>query len=169
MPQQKKTDKIDLPDPSQLPRLTNKQQAFLDSILSGMSDKDAYIEAYDCENMADRSIRVAAARLRVNASIAQHLRCHQLYGFARGQVTLEEHILELTRIREMALETGNYGAAVNAEVNRGKASGLHIEHKHVHHSAEQELLDALKILPQDMRAHYAKQFGLEKWLPETRH
>ena len=44
-------------------------------------------------------------------------------------VTFERHISELARIRMDALKKGAWSAAVNAEVARGKAAGLYIEHK----------------------------------------
>ena len=44
-------------------------------------------------------------------------------------VTFERHISELARIRIDALKKGAWSAAVNAEVARGKATGLYIEQK----------------------------------------
>jgi hypothetical protein len=37
-------------------KLTGKQTQFVQGILKGLSQSDAYREAYDCENMADNSI-----------------------------------------------------------------------------------------------------------------
>ena len=44
-------------------------------------------------------------------------------------VTYGRHITELGKIRQDALKTGAWSAAVNAEVARGKAAGLYIEQK----------------------------------------
>ena len=44
-------------------------------------------------------------------------------------VTFERHISELAKIRIDALKKGAWSAAVNAEVDRGKAAGLYIEQK----------------------------------------
>ena len=45
------------------------------------------------------------------------------------EITYENHIAELGKIRNKALDDGAWTAAVNAEVNRGKAAGLYIEQK----------------------------------------
>ena len=45
------------------------------------------------------------------------------------ETTYENHISELAKIRNKALDNGAWSAAVNAEVNRGKAAGLYIEQK----------------------------------------
>ena len=44
-------------------------------------------------------------------------------------VTYERHISELAKIRQEALNSKAWSAAVNAEVARGKAAGLYIEQK----------------------------------------
>ena len=45
------------------------------------------------------------------------------------EVSYENHVAELARIKEMALKKGSFSSAVNAETNRGKAAGLYIERK----------------------------------------
>tara|TARA_R100001463_G_scaffold2224_1_gene9435 strand:- start:251 stop:799 length:549 start_codon:yes stop_codon:yes gene_type:complete len=44
-------------------------------------------------------------------------------------VNYEGHVAELARIKELALKKNSFSAAVNAETNRGKASGLYIDRK----------------------------------------
>lgn len=43
-----------------------------------------------------------------------------------GRMTLESHIAELERLKELALEAGKFEAAIGAEVHRGKAVGLYV-------------------------------------------
>ena len=43
-----------------------------------------------------------------------------------SRLTLEKHIEELERLKELALSAGKFEAAITAEVNRGKASGLYV-------------------------------------------
>ena len=45
----------------------------------------------------------------------------------KHEVTYENHIAELGRLREAALRKGSFSSAVNAETNRGKAAGLYID------------------------------------------
>ena len=41
--------------------------------------------------------------------------------------TFEAHLAELARLRDPAEKSGNFGAAVQAEVSRGKASRFYVE------------------------------------------
>lgn len=44
---------------------------------------------------------------------------------------LETHLASLEAIRDKALADGQYGPAVTAETNRGKAVGIYVERKEV--------------------------------------
>ena len=55
------------------------------------------------------------------------------------------HTTELARIRDEARAKGAWSAATNAEIARGKAAGLYIEQKIIHHNKIQDLTaDELK-------------------------
>ncbi len=54
--------------------LTGKQEKFVRNIIQGMPQKEAYMNAYDCENMADDSIRIEAHRLINNPNITHRLK-----------------------------------------------------------------------------------------------
>ena len=47
------------------------------------------------------------------------------------EVTFDSHIRQLAKIRDMALEKGNYTAAVAAEKSRGQAGGLYISRSEI--------------------------------------
>jgi glutamate mutase epsilon subunit len=55
------------------------------------------------------------------------------------EVTYENHISELDRIKKLALKKGSFSSAVNAETNRGKAAGLYIDRKIIKHGKLEEL------------------------------
>ena len=60
-------------------------------------------------------------------------------------VNYGRHITELARIRDEAREKGAWSAATNAEIARGKAAGLYIEQKIIHHNKVQDMTaDELK-------------------------
>jgi hypothetical protein len=60
-------------------------------------------------------------------------------------VTYGRHVTELARIRDEARVKGAWSAATNAEIARGKAAGLYIEQKIIHHNKVQDLTaDELK-------------------------
>lgn len=110
-----------------LPELTERQKKFVFGILSGYTASDAYRAAYDCSNMQPNSIWCEASKLRSHPNVSQWLAAAREAGLGQAKVTLESHLTELERLREIALRTGNVGAAVQAEQLRGKATGHYTE------------------------------------------
>ena len=53
--------------------LTPKQEQFVQNIIKGMSQADAYRSAYSCENMSDNAIYVNASKLASNTKVALRL------------------------------------------------------------------------------------------------
>lgn len=111
----------------ELPDLTAQQQKFVEGILSGKTASDAYRAAYDCSNMLNNSIWCAASKLRSEAKVEQWIAQARIAGLGSASVTFEGHIRELERLKEIALKSGNIGAAVQAEQIRGKAAGHHVD------------------------------------------
>lgn len=54
--------------------LTAKQEQFVQNIIEGMSQADAYRSAYSCENMSDNSIYVNASKLASDTKVALRLK-----------------------------------------------------------------------------------------------
>ena len=127
MPQREKTAPIELPNANDLPDLTPSQQAFVFGLLAGKTGTEAYREAYNASGMQPRSIWAEASRLRCDPNIASWLAAGRQACLGMGKMTLQGHLDELERIREIALASGNVGAAVAAEQSRGKAVGLYID------------------------------------------
>jgi phage terminase small subunit len=50
--------------------LTAKQEKFIQNIVAGMTQRQAYKDAYDAENMTDNSIDVEACKLFNNPNVA---------------------------------------------------------------------------------------------------
>lgn len=55
------------------------------------------------------------------------------------EVDYGRHIAELAKIRDEARAKGAWSAATNAEVARGKAAGLYIEQKIIHHNKVEDM------------------------------
>lgn len=125
MPQNKKTEPQQ--ELEEIPELTHQQQKFVEGILAGRTASDAYRAAYDCSNMQQRTIWAESSRLRANPAVTAWLSAARKAGMGSAVLTHESHLRELERIREIALESGNIGAAVQAETARGKASGHYVE------------------------------------------
>lgn len=49
------------------------------------------------------------------------------------EVSFEGHVKKLAEIRDLAIQNGNYPAAVAAEKSRGQAAGLYIDRKEILH------------------------------------
>lgn len=54
--------------------LTAKQEQFVQNIIQGMSQADAYRSAYSCKNMSDNSIYVNASKLVADTKVALRLK-----------------------------------------------------------------------------------------------
>lgn len=54
--------------------LTPKQEQFVQNILQGMSQADAYRAAYSCKNMSDNAIYVNASKLAGDAKVTLRLK-----------------------------------------------------------------------------------------------
>jgi phage terminase small subunit len=112
--------------------LTPKQEAFAQAIVTGMSQADAYREAYTVgdktkpetvQNQAyilikrpDISARVAELRKPVVEAV---------------RITLLSHLERLRELSQAAEKEGQFSAAITAEVSRGKACGLYVEKSEV--------------------------------------
>lgn len=111
-----------------LPDLTPQQHAFVEAKLSGKNGTEAYAAAYDVTNWSRAAVQVEASRLAANPKIGLWLSAGRMAGLASScGPTMQEHIAELDRIKEIALKTGNVGAAAQCEQLRGKVMGHYTE------------------------------------------
>ena len=150
-----------------LPELTEKQLAFVIGILEGKTATDAYKGAYSTTGWGNNAIWVESCRMKENPKIALWLKAARKQNMDRAKLTLEEHSAELARLREMSLEAGNFGAAVNAEVSRGKAEGIYVDKKEILHHNKTDLDKLIKLHnsgKEEIAYMYAKQLGLDKEL-----
>lgn len=78
--------------------LTPKQERFIQNIVSGMSQRQAYKEAYNAENMTDESIDVEACKLFNDTKVAQ--RYHELMEELKDKaiMTATERMIWLTEV-----------------------------------------------------------------------
>ena len=109
--------------------LTSKQEAFCLAIVdpSVKDASEAYRIAYDAEKMSAAAIAVAASRLLDNAKVALRIKEIREPAAEAAGLTLEQHLTDLQRLRDKAEASEKFGPAIQAEVARGKASGLYVE------------------------------------------
>ena len=138
MPQQKKTETTEA-----FTSLSPEEREFVVSLAMGMGKTEAYRKAYPdrSQEWTDGSLRVAAHRLSRRANVLLILDSMAEEQQERANLSFDTHIDELARLSKRAELAGNFGAAVNAEVNRGKAAGLYVER-----TADVTPLDPLAVL-----------------------
>lgn len=108
--------------------LTPKQEAFAQAIVTGVNQSDAYRAAYKVRpGTKAESVNVAASKLMSDAKVTQRVAELREPVAKKAQITLESHLDDLMRLRNMAAKEKQYSAAIAAEVARGRASGVHVE------------------------------------------
>jgi phage terminase small subunit len=107
--------------------LTQKQEAFCIAYLETGNSSESYRRAYDAENMKPETINKRASELLLSGEIAGRLQELRKPAIEKAQITLEQHLNDLKRLRDAAESAEKYGPAIQAEVSRGKASGLYVD------------------------------------------
>ena len=144
-----------------LPDLTEQQRNFVDGILNGKTSSDAYRAAYDCSNMLPNSIWCNASKLRSDAKVAQWIGAARKAELGQCIVTREQHIRRLDALRQIAVETGNVGAAVQAEQLIGKVEGHYTERLDVMVNDPMMALREIAAFAPELAAKLAHEQGIE--------
>ena len=111
--------------------LTIKQENFCLAYIETGNASEAYRQSYDASKMKEESINVNASKLLINTKIALRLKDLRAPAIEAAQITLTQHLDDLKRLRYLAESSEKYGPAIQAEVARGKASGLYVENVNI--------------------------------------
>lgn len=112
--------------------LTSKQERFAQEIASGKTQADAYRAAFNVHaNTKPETIHKRASELMKNGVVAGRVEELRKPIIEEVGITLKIHLEDLKRLRNAAVQNGQYGAAITAEVARGKAAGIHVEKSEV--------------------------------------
>ena len=107
--------------------LTPQQEKFARLVAEGKNQSEAYVLAYPkAKGWKPTSIAVAGSKLMALDNVSQMVGDLRAEASKKTVMTLESHIAELERLKELALDAGKFEAAIGAEVHRGKASGLYV-------------------------------------------
>ena len=114
-------------------RLTEMQQRFAEFLVFGgpdgpMSKREAAIAAGYSPKRAMRE-GSELTNPRYSPLVVKYIGELKEERIKKHEVTYDNHLAELARLREAALKKGSFSSAVNAEANRGKAAGLYIDRK----------------------------------------
>lgn len=109
--------------------LTPKQQMFCENIVAGMRNNAAYKAAFSTNSTGVANNE--SQRLLNRPEIKQRIRELQDEDYRCTKVKLDAHLDRLAVLGKKAEEMDMIGVAIQAELNRGKASGLYIERREV--------------------------------------
>lgn len=144
MPQQQKTEAQKPINPEELPEIDERDLDFSRLVLEGKTYADALRESRDVSNWSPNAIWVEASRLAASPKVRLWIDALRQSAFCNTNITLEGHVRRLSELSARAEASGNYGAAVQAEVHVGKATGLYVEkHENVNESREWAILDRI--------------------------
>lgn len=107
--------------------LTQKQENFCLAYIETGNASEAYRRAYNAEKMKPETVNRNAKTLMDGSKIAARIAELRAPAVEKAQITLEQHLADLKRLRDLAEAAEKFGPAINAEVARGKASGLYVE------------------------------------------
>jgi|TARA_R110000796_G_scaffold68954_2_gene157615 phage terminase small subunit len=107
--------------------LTPKQEDFAQQIVKGSTQADAYRTAYNASSMKDETIWSNASRLIDNSKVKARIKELRQPAVDKVNLTLESHLTDLLKLRNMAAKDEKWSAAIQAETVRGKAAGLHVD------------------------------------------
>lgn len=143
-----------------LPDLTPQQMHFVEGILAGKTASDAYRDAYDCSNSKPTTVNAEASRLRAHPNIATWIAEARKAHLGKAVLTVDEHMLELARLREIAIERDALNAAVSAEHLRGKVAGHYTERIEVTRNDPASLLAQIERIDHTIAKRLAERFQL---------
>lgn len=112
-------------------KLTIKQENFCLEYVKCGNASEAYKKAYSAGKMKAASINRLAKQLIDNIKITSRIKELREPVIEKAQITLEGHLADLLTLRELAVKYQQISAAINAEIARGKAAGIHIEKSQV--------------------------------------
>ncbi len=139
-------------DQTNLPPLTPKQMAFVRGLAIGLDDNKAYSQAYDTTNWAINSIYAQANKMRNHPKIILWVKAMQRAGQETARCTIEAHLAELGRIKDLAVDVNQLSVAARCEELRGKVTGHYVTRVAVTMGDDEafcRLLDAMNGHPSD--------------------
>jgi phage terminase small subunit len=107
--------------------MTQRQELFCLAYIETGNASKAYRQAYNTERMKPATVNRKAKESMDNGKITARIEELRASVREEAQVTLEGHLNDLKALRDAAQAAEQFGAAINAEVARGKAAGLYVK------------------------------------------
>lgn len=106
-------------------KLTAKQENFCIAFIEHGNATAAYRTAYNADRMKESTINKRASELLGRGDITGRLDELRQPAIDNARMTLQGHLEALADLRDSAKDSGNWSAAITAEISRGKASGFY--------------------------------------------
>tara|TARA_R100001591_G_scaffold4972_2_gene11218 strand:+ start:1143 stop:1643 length:501 start_codon:yes stop_codon:yes gene_type:complete len=113
--------------------LSNRQQAFVE-IFCKANGRLTPTECAREAGYSGKSATTAACNLRnprYYPKVVEAIELKQREYAEASKLDVTKHMREMARLRDMAVENGQFAAAINAEYRRGQAVGLYVDRKEV--------------------------------------
>jgi phage terminase small subunit len=107
--------------------LTAKQEAFVQNILQGMSQADAYRSAYSCKNMSDKTIHEAASRLMSDSKVSARVKELREQLAKETIMSAQERLEWLTRLVKAGSEYSLAAEKIRAIDVMNKMTGEYVQ------------------------------------------
>ena len=157
----------ELPD---MTGLTGKQTMFVQGVMNGLSDINAYRQAGYSQAGTPTIQAKRAQEVKNNRVISAILTNFRLRLAEKIDMSVESHIKELSELAILAKGLGQYGPATRAVELKGKVAGHYVER--IRQEPAPQVADAFQVMISEIAdvlgdaaaREYAKQKGVE-WLP----
>jgi phage terminase small subunit len=107
---------------------TSKEQSYINNRIKGMDPLEAYQKSeYKSDVMSNKVMSIQAQKIESKPYIALAIANEREKVAKKVGLTLEAHLTRLAELSAAAEKSDQFGAAITAETNRGKASGLYVE------------------------------------------
>ena len=105
--------------------LTSKQEKFAQLVASGKNQSDAYRQAYDAENMTDKTIHETACEVAANPKVSARIKKLREPAVRKIELTVEKLLERLNDALELAEETDQPSAMTATLREMGKLADLY--------------------------------------------
>jgi phage terminase small subunit len=120
--------------------LTIKQENFCLAYIETGNASESYRRAYNVRpGTTENTINQSAKRLIDDPQICLRINDLRAPVIEKVQITLEKHLGDLQRLRDKAEAAEKFGPAIQAEIARGKSSGLYEDTVNLNHGVQESL------------------------------
>lgn len=107
--------------------LSFSREKFVQGVVKGLTQADAYRAAYKAGDMKPDTIYQAASRLMADSKVAARLAELRAPVAQRVDMTIHAHVSRLAQIRDAAMQAGDHGPATRAEIAIGQVAGHYVQ------------------------------------------